>query len=139
MADLAVTELKVGLAYPDQSETYPVTLLEDVTAGDLLYADNAGKVGIADANVANKQQARYMALQSGKTGQTITGVKRGFVEGFTITQNADIPLFLSDTAGKIADAAGTLTVNVGIIAVINNPPTHSKMVYLDLRWRGDYA
>lgn len=139
MADLALTAAQIAVVYPDRAEMYTKTCGGTVTAGQTLYQDAAGKVQVADANAAGLQQTRFLALEAGGDGDTISVLKEGHVYGFTITQAYDAPLFQSDTAGAIADAAGTLTVPVGIVDAVNDQGTITKVVYFSARWRADYA
>lgn len=139
MADLTVTALNVGVPFPEQSEIYAGTLVEDMTAGQVCYFDSNGKLGVADANAAGKQQGRGIVLKDGKAGETVDFIKKGFVSGFTITQAYDAPLFVSDTAGALADAAGTLTVPCGRVAMRNDFPTLTKQVYVDFDWSQNFS
>ena len=140
MADLAVVAAEVGVINPRDAEMGFMTCASATTAGQTLYRDANGDGEIADANVAGAQQTRALALEAGAAGQTISVLFRGLVEGFTVAQAYDAPLYQSDTAGAIADAAGTLTVPVGIVTAINDGGgTPSKVVYFNPRSREDYA
>lgn len=139
MADLALTAAQIAVVFPEQAEIYTKTCAETITAGLSLFQDTDGKVQLADANVGGEQQTRFLALQGGGSGDAISVLKTGHVYGFTITQAYDAPIFQSDTVGVLADAAGTLTVPVGIIDGIDRGGTITKVLYFDARWRGDYA
>jgi hypothetical protein len=141
MADLTVTAAKVSVIKPEDAEIVSVVLAETVTAGQVLFFDSNGKGQLADANVAGEQQARCIALEGGGANQVVSCLKQGYVEGFTLTdQSFDDPIFLSDTVGALADAAGTLTVPVGLVApMAKDAKTISKLLYLRFRWGADYA
>jgi len=132
MADIAVTAAKVGRAFPGNDEVHTGILSETVTAGQIVYQTSSGTFGVADADVTGRQQARGVALRGGGAGQAVPILKRGFVEGFDVTSlNADVRLFLSDTAGRINDVASTtLTVICGRVFVVNG----QKVVYFDFDW-----
>lgn len=114
MADITVTAAKVGVLFPDKAEIYSAIATETITVGQAVYQLSTGKVGVADANASGKQQFRGIALTGGGAGMAISVLRRGFVGGFTLTNVAyDGYAYLSDTAGALADAAGTLEVRVG--------------------------
>lgn len=141
MVDLTVTAAQVGLVNPEKAETFMVCLAETVTAGQPIFFDSNGKAQLADANAAGEQQARGLTLAAGAAGQVISALKRGLVEGFTLTsQSYDDPIFISDTVGVLADAAGTLSVPVGLVVPHTKDASNiEKKLYLDFRWRGDYS
>jgi len=141
MADLAITAANISVVKPEDAEIIQVIVAETVTAGQPLYFDSNGKGQLADANAAGEQQARCLTLEAGVANQSVSCLKRGYVEGFTLTdQSFDDPIFLSDTVGVLADATGTLTVPVGLVAPIaKDSSTISKVLYLEFRWREDYS
>lgn len=139
MADLALTAAQIGVVFPNDARIFPFIAAETLTAGQVCYVNTSGKLEAADANAAGEQQARVLALNGGGAGQAIDGLKEGHVYGFTITQAYDAPVFLSDTVGLIADAAGTLEVPLGIVAPLTDGSTLTKVLYFSARWRADYA
>lgn len=141
MADLAVVVAKVSPTKPEDAEIIQVIVAETVTAGQPLFFDSNGKGQLADANAANEQQARCLTLEAGTAGQSVSCLKQGWVEGFTLTdQSFDDPIFVSDTVGVLADAGGTLDVPVGLVAPLaKDASTISKLLYLRFRWGADYA
>ena len=140
MADLTVTAANVALVYPEKALTVQKTCAEAITAGQACFQDTAGKAQLADANAAGEQQTRYLALQDGAAGQSISFLIMGHVEGFTLTSQAyDAPIYQSDTTGALADAAGSLEVPVGIVEGIDQGGTVTKVLYFNPRFRGDYS
>ena len=141
MADLAITVANISVIKPEDAEIVQVVVAETVTAGQPLFFDSNGKGQLADANAAGERQARCLTLEAGLANQSISCLKQGFVEGFTLTsQSFDDPIFLSDTVGVLADAAGTVTVPVGLVAPIaKDSSTISKILYLRFRWGADYT
>lgn len=131
MADIVVTANNIGRVFPQNDEVYTATLAETVTKGQILYQTTSGTFGIADANDAGKQQARGVALEGGGAGQVVPMLVRGVVEGYTVSAlNADVALYLSDTAGALADGAGTMTVICGRVFV----HAGRKLVRFDFDW-----
>lgn len=141
MADLAITAANISPAKPEDAEIVQVVVAETVTAGQPLFFDSNGKGQLADANAAGERQARCLTLEGGVANQSISCLRRGFVEGFTLTSQAfDDTIYLSDTVGVLADAAGTVTVPVGLVAPIaKDSSTISKIFYADFRWREDFT
>lgn len=138
MTVIALTTAKIGRAYPHDDEVFPVKLAEAVTAGEVGYMLAAGTYGVADANAAGKQQARVLFLEAGAAGEWVTAIKRGYVEGFTVSSvDCDSVLYVSDTAGDLDDTTGTLEVHVGRVAMV--PGTTTKAVYVDFDWTTVWA
>ena len=139
MADLTVTAAKVGLVKPLQSEVHSFIAAAAITAGQAVYMTTSGTVGVADANAAGLQQIKGIALQSVGAGQAVDVLKKGLLYGFTLTSQAyDAPIFLSDTAGALADAAGTMTVPVGRVTAMADKDK-TKVLYVDCKWRESWA
>lgn len=136
MADLVVTAAQVARAH-DNAEIFNGLAAETITAGQLVYLTSSGTYGVADANVAGKQQARGIALEGAAAGQAFSFIKRGPVAGFTISQAYDARLFLSDTAGALADAAGTLSVPCGRVMALSDS-AKTKVVYADFVWADQF-
>ncbi len=132
MADIALVAAQVDAVKPEISEIMDVTLAEAVTRGQALYLVSSGKYGVADANAAGKQQFRGIALRAGAAGETIPMLKRGPVAGYTLTSQAyDAPIYLSDTAGALADGAGTMTVVAGRVIPMNDAPNFTKVLWVE--------
>lgn len=139
MADISLTAAQVAAIDPLNAEIYNFVAAETITQGQIVYLTTTGTAGVADANAAGKQQARGVALNGGGAGQAISVLKRGRCAGFTVSGvNASAPLYLSDTAGALADANGTLTVVCGIVVCMPDKDA-TKVFYADFRWRDNWA
>lgn len=137
MADIALVADRVDVVFPHSSEIIDVKLAEAVTRGQAVYQLTTGLFGVADADAAGKQQARGLALRGGAAGETISIVKTGFVTGYTVASlNADVRLFLSDTAGALSDTAGTLSVVCARVVALTDAV---KVIYVDFDWLRDWA
>lgn len=135
MTDIVAVPASAAVIYPHIAEIYDVVLTEDVTALQAGYQLTTGLYGLADANVAGKQQARGIFLKTGKAGAAVPFLIRGHVAGYTVSGlNADVRLYLSDTVGLLADAAGTMSVTLGRVVAMPNPPEFTKVVYIDAGW-----
>jgi hypothetical protein len=140
MADLTLTAGKLSAVSGmfGEPEVVNAKLSEAVTIGQAVYQTTTG-FGVADANAAGKQQFRGIALETGGSGYTIGVLKRGAVEGYDLSGLAnDAVVYLSDTAGALADAAGTMTVNVGRVHITATGDSQ-KALYVDADWLRTWA
>jgi hypothetical protein len=139
MANLTIGANGVSLVQSQMAEIFDMIAAEAIAAGQPVYENNAGKAGVADANAAGKQQFRGIALKAAAAGKACPILKRGFLSGYDLSGVAyDGPLFLSDTAGSIADAAGTMTVNVGRVFQKTDPDL-TKILYVEADWLRTWA
>lgn len=135
MAAITVTAAHVGPIYPENAEIYDVIAAEAVTAGAAGYQVAAsGKFGIADANAAGKEQFRGIFLMKKGANQAVSILKRGHVGGFDVSgMDYDDPVYLSDTAGALDTAPGTLEVVVGRVVALPDA-NRTKVIYIDADW-----
>lgn len=140
MTALTVTAAQVDVVFPERSEIYTAICAETITAGQSLYRDSNGKVGLASANTSGKQQTRCLALQGGVAGQAISVLRQGHVYGFDLSGLAySAPVYQSNTAGALDTAAGTTNNPVGVVdAVTLDGANIVKCLYFNPRWQGDY-
>lgn len=138
MADLALTAAQIAVVYPEKADIHDMVAAVAITAGQPVYLTSAGKAGVADANDAGKFQFRGIALTSVGAGQGVSVLRRGHIFGFTITQAYDAILYVSDTAGSIADAAGSTTVPVGRVDAKPDSDL-TKIIYINARQLSDWA
>lgn len=131
MADLTVTASKVAPLNPLASEFITFIAASTITAGQPCYQTSAGKAAPADANAAGLQQVRGIAVNAAAAGQPVDLIIKGLLGGFTISQAYDTQLFLSDTVGAIADAAGTKSVPVGRVVGLTDKAV-TKAIFVDV-------
>jgi len=137
MADITVTAAQVGRVYPDKDEVFPVQLAATVTAGQVGYQTTSATFGLADANGSGTIQARGVFLEGGAAGAWVPFMKRGWLYGYTVSSlNGDALLYLSVTAGALADATGGTNVVCGLIMQTSNA---TKVVYVDFDWTNVWA
>lgn len=137
MADITVTAAQVGRVFPQNDIVISVKLAEAVTKGQAGYQLTAGTFGLADTNAAGRQQFRGIFLESGSAGQVVPLLIKGAVYGFGVSSlNGDAVLYGSDTAGAMADAAGTLTVICGRVLGLSDG---TKVAYIDAQWSQIWA
>lgn len=131
MTDLTILSTGIAEVFADKNDVFDMIAAEAITAGQITYQTTAGKAGVADANASGKQQARGLALYDTPAGKPCACLRKGYVSGFDLSGVAyDGPVYLSDTAGKLADGAGTMTVNVGRVESLNDSDL-TKVLFVD--------
>lgn len=129
MTAIAVTTAKVAGNISTLTRSYKTA--EAITAGQAVYKLAAGTVGIADANASGKQQFRGIALETVGSGEACLIAYFGPVEGFTLAGDVDTFVYLSDTAGELADTNGTMNVKVGRVDMRDDG---TKFLFVDVSW-----
>jgi hypothetical protein len=70
-----------------------------------------------NANGTSTGEARVWGIAVGQkailAGTPCTAIRRGVLDGYTFSQAYDAAIYLSDTDGTLADAAGTVSTVVG--------------------------
>ena len=139
MTAIAVVAAEVGAVFGIQAEIIDLMAGGTITAGQVVYTAATGKVAIADANATGLEQARGIALKGAVAGQVVPVLKKGGVEGFTVSgMDGDAVAYLSDTAGALDTAAGTLTVVCGRVMVLPDGNS-TKILYVDFSWASIWA
>lgn len=119
MADIALVAKKIA-ALPG-ALCRMITLGGSVNVGDAVYIASDGDAEQADGNAGTgvNEKARGIVLavggegaESGVAGERATMCLHGPIAGFSGMTPGDT-LFVSDTAGKVADAAGTNSSVIG--------------------------
>lgn len=113
MADIAVaTAGKIHIVESIQQKTLPAA--EAIVAGAPVRIDTStGKFTNANGTSAGEARVWGIATASVAANAPITAIRRGILDGFTFSQNYDAAIYLSDTDGRLADAAGTVSTIVG--------------------------
>lgn len=131
MADLTLTAAQIAVVFPENSEIYDYIAAETITAGQPVYINTSGKAGVADANgISPINRFRGIALNKAYAGQAVSVLVKGSVYGYTLSGLAyDASVFVSDTAGSLADAAGTTSLAVGKVMPLSDKDI-SKVLYV---------
>jgi hypothetical protein len=130
MADIVVSADNVGIVY-NNAELYNFEGASGVTItpAQAVYFDSTGKLVLSNAGAAGT--AKFAGIVTGTIGRGISICRRGVIAGFTVTGLAvGAKLYLSDTAGKIADAAGTVSKVVGAVIVLDG----KKVPFFEADW-----
>lgn len=115
MANIALRDAAtVHIVESIQQATLPAA--EDITPGAPVRIDTTtGR--FTNANGTSAGEARVYGIATGtkvtRAGMPVTAIRRGVVEGFDFSQAYDAAVYLSDTDGRIGDAAGTTSVVIG--------------------------
>ena len=134
MADITVTAALVARVNAHYDEIHNFIAGVTITAGQLVYLNSAGKLALADGSAAGTAEAVGIALEGGGLGEAIAVMKQGKINGFTISASAvGALMYLSDTAGAMADAAGTVSKIVGVV-VASADSTPVDQLYVDFQW-----
>lgn len=115
MANIALaTANRIEVVESIEQMTLPAA--ETIAPGSPVRLDTTtGKFTNANATLA--AEARIYGIATGThsivAGMPVTAVRRGVLDGYTFTQAYDAAIYLSDTDGTLADAAGTVSTVVG--------------------------
>lgn len=139
MTDITVSG-NPRIVFPRRAEVWDGIAAVALTAGDVLYPVSGGTYGLADANDAGKQQAVGIALYDTAAGEAVSILSRGHVAGYDLSGIAHGGfVYVSDTASKLGDAAGTLSVTVGRVLSLSDKPNFTKTLYLDFQFTRLFA
>lgn len=136
MSDLTLTAAQISPVFPGVAEIFDIVAGVTVTAGQATRQNTSGKAALADANAGSgAEKFRGIALNGGGAGQGLSILKRGHVYGFDLSGLAyDAPVYLSDTAGALADApSATNPVPVGRVVALSDA-SQTKVLYVDSDW-----
>lgn len=114
MADIALTTAnRIEVIQSLHQKTLPAA--EAITAGAPVRLDTStGKFTNANGTTAPEARVWGIATRTVVAGEPVTAIRKGYLDGFALSGSAyDAALYLSDTDGRIADAAGTVSVVVG--------------------------
>ena len=132
MADLTKTDKQVRLIDPSQAEVYDVEAAASgaPAIGESGYFDTAGRAVQSDAGAAGTALSHGIVVKV--SGRGLTFLKRGRLGGFDLSGLAfGDPVYLSDTAGALADAAGTVSIVVGTVVAVAEAGSPKKALYID--------
>jgi len=112
MANIAVaTAGKIHVVESLWQKTLPAT--EAILAGAPVRIHTDGKFTNANGTTTTENRVWGIATRSVAAGEALTAVRRGTLDGYTLTQAYDAIVYLSDTDGTLGDTAGTVSTIVG--------------------------
>lgn len=86
---------------------------EAITAGEAVRIDTTGKFTGANGTTTTENRIYGVATRAAAAGESVTAIRKGVLDGFVFSQAYDAIIYLSDTDGTLADAAGTVSTIVG--------------------------
>lgn len=89
-----------------------------IKAGQAIRLNAANKWVLANATTAPNAAGVYIAARNAGVNQGLTGIRQGKLAGLPTNLTGGTPVYLSDTPGALADAAGTVSVLVGRIVEV---------------------
>lgn len=121
----------------ENSERWTKPAAEAISAGQYIREDSTGQWVLGNATTAGEVGTgkKAIAIADAIVGETLTGVSRGLIDfgdsAFS-SQGIDDPIYLDDTDGTLADAAGTVSTIVGVITGIWINTTVRKVLFVNL-------
>lgn len=135
MADITRTKAKISAVYPELAEIHNGIAAAALEAGQPVYIDTAGKFGVADADAAAADQFRGIALEDAAAGAPVSVLVKGHLYGYTLSGAYDSAAYVSNTAGELADAAGSTSLAVGKVVAVFDSKSATKVLYVT-GWAG---
>jgi len=128
---------KVDISESLQQKTHPAG--EALDAFDVVRQDSVtGRWVKTDVNALTAAKARSaygMVVKKVQPGESVTAIRRGRISGLNIAAlGYGAALFLSDTNGRVADAAGTVSKCVAMVEAVDTNPigtAPSKILMID--------
>lgn len=142
--DITVTAAEVAPVFEKfgKAEIHDHVAGVTITAGEAVYIVSAtGLLALADASSGNgaiqANMFRGIALNGGGAGSAISVLSHGCVYGFDLSsENYDALMFLSETAGALADGASGITVECGRVFplsdIIVSTGLPTKVLFVDV-------
>ncbi|MCU0464061.1 MAG: hypothetical protein MUF38_05790 [Anaerolineae bacterium] len=135
MADIVRTKENVALLQVHQVEVYSLVAGEYIEAGQLVCINSSGKVVKADAGALATARAAGFATANANINEGVSVLRRGMLEGFTLTSLAyNALVYVSDTAGAVADAPGASGTYRKVVGSVwaKSDPTKTKVLMVDI-------
>lgn len=132
MADIALTATRISPVNETEYVAWTLIAGAAITRGQAVAIDSNGKGVVADASTGQANNVRGIALNGAAAGEAVTIMLQGSLYGFTLPQAYDAALYLSNTAGALADAAGDVSVVVGRVRPMHDGATPTKVLYVNI-------
>jgi len=110
---------------------------EAIPAGQAVRIDGTtGKFTKANGTIAAEARMYGVAAHTVVAGEALTAIRKGVMDGIDISALAyDAAVYLGDTDGTLADAAGTVSVVVGRVipgTSVTLGTSPDKLLFVDL-------
>jgi hypothetical protein len=134
MADQAIaTADKIEVVESFIQMTLPAA--EAIEAGYAVRIDTAGKFTLANGSDTTENRIYGIATKSVPAGMAVTAIRKGVLDGMTLTGAYDSILYLSDTDGRLGTTAGTVSTVVGRVMpgwATTRGTAADKLLFVDL-------
>lgn len=134
MADLTVNPNRLRPMEGIELRAIPMIAAEAITKGQAVYQNATGFAAPASAAVAGTLDRLVgIATSDAPAGSAVDVVYHGRFAGFDLSNmDPGDPVFVSDTAGALADAAGTAWARVGRVFVMTDRG-RTKFLFVDVQ------
>lgn len=124
MPDLTLTTAnKVNVGTSGPNTQFTAVAGAAITAGSPVCFDGTNdRVIVADADAAAADAVAGIATHTAAAGEALTCLRRGYMDGWSNLPAPGKQVFVSNTAGALADAAGTASLPVGIVIPVHGAP-----------------
>lgn len=132
MTDIALTAAQVSPVNENEYEAWTLKAAVAITRGQAVAPDASGTLILADAStgVVPGNNCRGIALNDAGIGDPVTFMVHGKLYGFTLTSPAyDAVIYLSNTAGALADGAGDVSLVIGRVEAMVDG---TKVLYVNI-------
>lgn len=137
MADITLTTSATARVV-ESIEQCTLIAAENISPGQAVRIDpSSGRFTLANATSAS--EARVYGIACGghtiPAGYPVTAIRRGVVDAYIFNGSYDAPVYLSNTDGTLADAAGTVNVVIGRVlpaAAASLGAGNSKLLLINL-------
>jgi hypothetical protein len=135
MADIALTALATAnrcvslMTMPNPADQKSLPAAEAITAGAGVRLDTTnGRWTNSNASTAAEARTWGVAMRTVVAGENLTAVRNCILDGYDLSALAyDQAVFVSNTDGRLADAAGTVSAIAG--RVVPGPATTLGTAY----------
>ncbi len=135
MADITSTAARVAVIFPAKAIIFDAEAAVALEAGQPAYINSNGKAALADASNAATLVTPGVVLNKAGAGQGVSILKEGHVAGFDLSGLAyGAKVYVSDTAGALADAAGSTSLVMGSVVPIAQVGGPVKALYVEADW-----
>lgn len=116
MADFALTTANRVEVVKVFEMLPPLIAAEAIVAGAPIRIDTNGKATNGNGTSTTENNVKGIATKTVAAGQAVTALKKGIMDGYAFGSTAyAAPVYVSDTDGTLADAAGTASKTVGYV------------------------
>lgn len=88
---------------------------EAIVAGAPVRIDSAGKFANGNGTTAAEAAIYGLALATKAAGEDLTALRHGIMDGYVFAGAYGSAVYVSDTDARLADAPGTVNVQVGMV------------------------